>query len=134
MARKRKRKGITMKRFVLAMILALSNSACSGGGSSSTPSAASGNVVLSPMGTAANPANEAVVKGSFVLTASEAGYNGNFTAQTIVGSCWVVPPTSEPAGFLVGQGLLCIGGGSDIEQIKVTDSAGNSTITYIRSI
>jgi hypothetical protein len=92
--------------------------------------------VLSPLGTAAAPANESIFS-PFLLTATESGYSGNFTAQTIVGTCWKVQaPTSAPAAFDVApSGLLCVGGlNGDTEQIQVTDGNGHSAITYIHSI
>lgn len=123
--------------FCMAALMA----ACGRGGKATSSSVipasgASGIIVLSPMGSAASPANESILS-SFVLTASEAGYSGNFTAQTIVGTCWVVkPPTTAVAAFVVSpSGLLCVGGfNGDTEQIKVTDGNGNSTITYIHSV
>jgi len=110
----------------------------------STPTIASP-VSLSPMGTAAAPANESILS-PFALNATESKYVGGFSAQTIVGSCWVAsemtttynqgPPPTSGANFLVSpSGLLCVGGfNGDTEQIKVTDSNGNSTTTYIHSI
>jgi hypothetical protein len=43
---------------------------------------------------------------------------------------------STPAQFIVApSGLLCIGGfNGKVDQIKVSDSNGNSTITYIRAL
>jgi len=128
-----------MKHLLFAAAASFSLASCSGGGGSSggTPSIPpSGVIVLSPNGTASSPANESIAS-PFVLTASESGYNGNFTAQTIVGNCFVVqPPTTAPAAFTVSPaGLLCVGGfNGDTEQIKVSDTLGNSAITYIHAI
>lgn len=90
-------------------------------------------IQLSPHGTAANPANQSV-KLSFTLTAIEDGYTGEFTADTIVGTCWVVqaPITTGGAWIVVPQGLTC--SRPDVEQIQVKDQKGNSAVTYIRSV
>jgi len=92
-------------------------------------------IQLSPNGTASSPANESV-KSSFTLIAVEDGYTGQFTAETIVGECWVVqaPVTTSGAWTVVPQGLTC-GNGSknDVEEIRVKDTNGNSAVTYIRS-
>jgi hypothetical protein len=90
-------------------------------------------IQLDPDGTAADPASQSV-KSSFTLTAQEDGYTGQFTAQTIVGTCWVVqaPITTGGAWVVVPEGLTC-SAKLDIEQIKVTDTKGNSAVTYIRS-
>jgi hypothetical protein len=88
------------------------------------------------LGTASSPANESI-SSSFELSASESGYHGSFSARTIVGQCWVVqPPTSGATSFDVAPtGLLCEGGlNGDTEQIQVSDSNGNSVITFIHSI
>ncbi len=109
---------------------------CGGGGGTVPNPGASGNIVLSPLGTAASPAPESIYS-SFTLTATESGYSGSFTAQTIAGTCWVVQaPTSAPATFVVkAAGSLCVGGSSGmVDQISVTDSLGHSAITYILSI
>ena len=89
-------------------------------------------VQLTPHGTATDPANESV-KSSFTLIAVEDGYTGEFTAETIVGNCWVVqaPTTTSGAFTVVPQGLTC--GTPDTEQIQVKDTNGNSAVTYIRS-
>lgn len=119
-----------MKIFLTASILALFLTACHTNDMGNN----NGLIQLSPLGTAANPAEESINE-SFTLTATESGYTGNFAAQTIVGKCWVVqPPISSPGTWTVApQGLLCIGGSkADTEQIQVKDSNGNSAITYIR--
>jgi len=93
-----------------------------------------GLIQLSPLGTAASPAEESI-NYPFTLTATESGYTGNFTAQTIVGKCFVVqPPISSPGTWSVAPvGLICTGGSkADTEQIQVKDSNGNSAITYVR--
>jgi hypothetical protein len=89
-------------------------------------------IQLTPNGTSANPAPESVSK-SFTLYAVEDGYTGQFTAQTIVGECWVVqtPVSSGGAWTVVPQGTTCNQG--NVEQIKVKDQKGNSAVTYIRS-
>lgn len=90
-------------------------------------------IQVSPSGTAASPARQSVTK-SFTLTAVEDGYTGNFTAQTIVGECWVVqsPITTGGAWTVVPQGTTCASD-LDTEQIQVKDTNGNSATTYIRS-
>ncbi len=89
-------------------------------------------VQLTPHGTAAAPANEST-KSSFTLIAVEDGYTGQFTAQTIVGTCWVVqtPITTSGAFTVVPQGLTC--GRHEVDQIQVKDTNGNSAVTFIRS-
>ena len=88
-------------------------------------------IQLSPSGTKTSPADEPI-KSSFTLTAVEDGYTGQFTADTTVGTCWVVqsPTTSGGAWVVVPQGTTCAQ--HDVEQIKVTDQKGNSAVTYIR--
>ena len=90
-------------------------------------------IQLSPSGTATNPAKQSI-QSSFTLTAEEDGYTGQFTAQTIVGTCWVVqaPTTTSGAWVVVPEGVTC-GTNLNVEQIKVTDQKGNSAVTYIRS-
>jgi hypothetical protein len=89
-------------------------------------------IQLSPKGTATNPASESITA-SFILTAIENGYTGQFTAQTIVGECWVVqaPVTTGGAWTVVPQGLTC-SSNRDTEQIQVKDTNGHSAVTYIR--
>jgi hypothetical protein len=88
-------------------------------------------IQLSPHGTATDPARQSVAH-SFILTAVEDGYTGEFTAQTIVGECWVVqtPVTTGGAWTVVPQGTTCAH--LDTEQIQVKDTNGNSAVTYIR--
>ena len=88
-------------------------------------------IQLSPNGSAASPAQESIAS-SFTLTAVEDGYTGEFTAQTVVGTCWVVqsPVTSGGAWVVVPQGNTCAQ--LDTEKIQVTDQKGNSAVTYIR--
>ena len=87
---------------------------------------------ITPNGTASSPAAESI-KSSFTLIAVEDGYTGLFTAQTIVGKCWVVqtPITTSGAWIVVPQGLTC--SKLDTEQIQVKDTNGRSAVTYIRS-
>jgi hypothetical protein len=87
---------------------------------------------LSPSGTSTSPASVSI-KSSFTLTAQEDGYTGLFTAQTIVGKCWVVqaPITTGGAWTVVPEGLTC--SDRDTEEILVKDTNGNSATTYIRS-
>jgi hypothetical protein len=87
---------------------------------------------ITPNGTASNPAAESI-KQSFTLIAVEDGYTGLFTAETIVGKCWVVqsPITTTGAWTVVPQGLTC--SKLDTEQIQVKDTNGHSAVTYIRS-
>jgi hypothetical protein len=91
-------------------------------------------IQLNPSGTATNPARQSIAS-SFTLTAEEDGYTGQFTAQTIVGKCWVVqaPVTTSGAWTVVPEGTTC-STRLDTEQIQVKDSKGNSAVTYIRSI
>jgi hypothetical protein len=88
-------------------------------------------VQITPNGTKTSPANEPI-KSSFTLSAVEDGYTGQFTADTIVGTCWVVqsPVTSGGAWTVVPQGTTC--DQHDVEQIQVKDTNGNSAVTYIR--
>lgn len=90
-------------------------------------------IQLSPSGTAAKPAPEPATS-SFTLTAVEDGYTGQFTADTIVGTCWVVqaPITTGGAWTVVPQGLTC--GQHETDEIQVKDQKGNSATTYIRSV
>jgi hypothetical protein len=67
----------------LAVAIALGLVSC-------TPNYYTPNVIkITPNGTEASPAGESI-KSSFTLIAVEDGYTGQFTAQTIVGECWVV--------------------------------------------
>lgn len=88
---------------------------------------------LTPNGTSAKPAEESIAR-SFTLLAVEDGYTGEFTAQTIVGTCWVVqaPVTTGGAWTVVPQGSTC--SHLDTEQIQVKDTNGHSAVTYIRSV
>jgi hypothetical protein len=90
-------------------------------------------IQLTPNGTAANPAGRPITS-SFTLIAQEDGYTGQFTAETIVGKCWVVqaPVTTSGAWTVVPQGLTCSKLGT--EQIRVRDTNGHSAVTYIRSL
>jgi hypothetical protein len=100
---------------------------------SCTPTYYVPNVIrLTPNGTVSSPAGESI-KSSFTLIALEDGYTGQFTAQTIVGECWVVqtPITTSGAWTVVPQGLTC--SKLDTEQIQVKDTNGHSAVTYIRS-
>jgi len=91
-------------------------------------------IQLSPNGTASNPVKQSVTS-SFTLTAVEDGYTGQFTAQTIVGECWVVqsPVTSGGAWTVVPQGSTC-NSNHDVEKIQVKDTNGHSADTYIQSV
>ena len=88
---------------------------------------------LTPNGTASAPAGESI-KSSFTLIAVEDGYTGLFTADTTVGTCWVVqsPVTTSGAWTVVPQGLTC--SKLDTEQIRVQDTNGHTAVTYIRSL
>ncbi|MGA8796217.1 MAG: hypothetical protein WB526_04020 [Candidatus Cybelea sp.] len=100
---------------------------------SCTPNYYMPNVIrITPNGTASSPAEQSI-KSSFSLIAVEDGYTGLFTAQTIVGECWVVqtPITTSGAWTVVPQGLTC--SKLDTEQIQVKDTNGHSAVTYIRS-
>ncbi len=115
------------RNLVLAVAIALGLAAC-------THNNYMPNVIqLTPNGTAAAPTGESI-KSSFTLIAVEDGYTGNFTADTIVGECWVVqaPVTTSGAWTVVPQGSTC--GKPDVEQIQVKDTNGNSATTYIRSM
>jgi hypothetical protein len=89
-------------------------------------------IQLSPSGTASNPAKESI-SSSFTLTAVEDGYTGEFTAQTVVGTCWIVqaPITAGGAWTVVPQGSTC--GNRETDKILVKDQKGNSAVTYIAS-
>jgi hypothetical protein len=88
-------------------------------------------IQLSPSGTSASPAAEPITR-SFTLIAVEDGYTGEFTAQTIAGTCWVVqtPVTTSGAWTVVPQGESC--GRNETNEIKVKDQKGNSAVTYVR--
>jgi hypothetical protein len=90
-------------------------------------------IQLTPNGTKAQPAQQSIAK-SFTLIAVEDGYTGEFTAQTIVGACWVVqsPVTTAGAWTVVPQGSTC--SRLDTEEIQVKDTNGHSAVTYIRSV
>ena len=116
-----------LRRCLLAGVAAASLAAC-------THNDYMPNVIqLTPDGTATNPVPEPVTQ-SFTLIAVEDGYTGNFTAQTVVGKCWVVqsPVTTGGAWTVVPQGLTC--NQDDVEQIKVTDTNGHAAVTYIHSV
>lgn len=89
-------------------------------------------IQLTPSGSASSPASESI-KSSFTLIAVEDGYTGEFTAETIDGTCWVIqaPVTSGGAWTVVPQGTSCAK--QSVEKILVKDSKGNSATTYIRS-
>ena len=111
---------------VLVIAIALGVVSC-------TPNYYMPNVIqITPNGTASSPAEQSI-KSSFSLIAVEDGYTGLFTAQTIVGECWVVqtPITTSGAWTVVPQGLTC--SKLDTEQIQVKDTNGHSAVTYIRS-
>jgi len=139
---------------IVALVIgALSLAACGGGAGSSAalPSSPagpaggtpSGLIVLNPNSKVANPAIESI-SSSFVLTASETGYSGLFTAKNIawsIGPCWVVQTSTSSGTFTIAPtGSICVsndlptanGTYPDIEQIQVSDSLGHSTIAYIR--
>lgn len=87
---------------------------------------------ITPSGTSGNPAPESIAR-SFTLTAVEDGYTGPFTADTVIGTCWVVqaPITTGGAWTVVPQGTTC--SKLDTEKIQVKDQKGNVAVTYIRS-
>lgn len=87
---------------------------------------------ISPSGTSASPAPESIAR-SFTLTAVEDGYTGGFTADTVIGTCWVVqaPITTGGAWTVLPQGTTC--SKLDTEKIQVKDQKGNTAATYIRS-
>lgn len=89
-------------------------------------------IQLTPNGTAGSPASESI-KSSFTLIAVEDGYTGQFTAETITGTCWVVqaPVMTTGAWTVVPQGVTC--SKLDTEKIQVKDTNGNSAVTYIKS-
>lgn len=88
-------------------------------------------VQLTPHGTQANPAPEPI-SSPFTLIAVEDGYTGQFTADNVHGTCWVVqvPVTSSGAWTIVPQGKTCEK--HDVEELVVKDTNGNSASTYIR--
>jgi hypothetical protein len=88
-------------------------------------------IQLSPHGTQTSPASESSTK-PFTLTAVEDGYTGEFTADTIEGTCWVVqtPVTSGGAWTVVPQGSGC--GAGQVNEIRVTDQKSNSATTFIK--
>lgn len=88
-------------------------------------------IQLSPSGTQANPASVPLTK-PFTLTAVEDGYTGQFTADVIKGTCWVVqtPVSSGGAWTVVPQGSGC--GSTVANEIQVTDQKGNSATTFVK--
>lgn len=88
-------------------------------------------IQLTPSGTQSSPAVEPLDK-PFTLFAVEDGYTGDFTADTIKGTCWVVqtPVTTGGAWTVVPQGTGC--GKGEADEIKVTDQKGNSATTFIK--
>ena len=118
---------MTFRRPLLAVALAIAPAACTH--NDFTPNV----IQLSPSGTQASPAKQSIQK-SFTLIAVEDGYTSQFTADTVVGTCWVVqsPVTTSGAWTVVPEGTTC--DKLDTEKIKVTDEKGNSAVTYIRSV
>jgi hypothetical protein len=116
-----------VRRLFLAVTIACGSSACTH--NNFTPNV----IQLNPHGTATSPANESITS-SFTLTAVEDGYTGLFTAQTIVGTCWVVQtPTTTSGAFTVApEGLTCAK--HEVDKIQVKDAKGNSATTYINSV
>ncbi|MGA8099988.1 MAG: hypothetical protein WB810_15140 [Candidatus Cybelea sp.] len=88
-------------------------------------------IQLNPNGTATNPAKQSIAS-SFTLMAVEDGYTGQFTAETVAGTCWVVqtPVSTNGAWIVVPQGLSC--SKHETDRIQVKDTNGNSAVTYIR--
>lgn len=88
-------------------------------------------IQLTPSGTQSSPATESTVK-SFTLMAVEDGYTGQFTADTVQGTCWVVqtPVTSGGAWTVTPEGSTC--GNGQADEIRVTDQKGNSATTFIK--
>lgn len=116
-----------VRSVLLAVIVAFGLAAC-------TASYYVPNVIrLDPNGTATNPVSKSI-ESSFTLTAVEDGYTGQFTAETIVGECWVVqtPISTSGAWTVVPQGATC--SKLDTEKIQVRDTNGHSAVTYIRSV
>lgn len=114
------------RRLVLSAVLALGLAAC-------THSNYMLNVIrITPSGSSSDPAPQSITR-SFTLTAVEDGYSGAFTADTVVGTCWVVqaPITTGGAWTVVPQGTTC--SKLDTEKIEVKDQKGNAAATYIRS-
>ena len=64
---------------------------------STTLPAASAVIVLSPSGTSANPADEGC--NQFIITASEAGYSGNFTISKGAGTNYSLRRRPRMPGF-----------------------------------
>jgi hypothetical protein len=91
-------------------------------------------IQVSPHGTASSPASQSIQK-QFTLIAVEDGYTGQFTADTVKGTCWVVqaPVKTTGAWIVVPQGSTCASD-LDVETILVKDTNGNSAKTYIRSV
>jgi hypothetical protein len=88
-------------------------------------------IQLSPSGTPSSPASVSLTQ-PFTLTAVEDGYTGQFTADVVKGTCWVVqtPVTSGGAWTVVPQGTGC--GAGLANEIQVTDQKGNSATTYVK--
>jgi hypothetical protein len=128
-ARGPRNKDSGVRRILLGLAIVLGLGGCS------TNSYYMPNVIqLSPHGTPTNPADQSIEK-SFTLSAIEDGYTGEFTADTIVGQCWVVqaPISTSGAWVVVPQGSTCASK-LDTEQIQVKDTNGHSAVTYIHSV
>jgi hypothetical protein len=113
--------------FAIASVL----TACSGSGTGA--GGGSGSIQLTPNGTAAKPYYESIST-PFLLSATDSGYAGNYTAVKISGQCFKVePPATSPGYWTVAPGGgLCIGGNQgDVEEFQVTDAQGRSAVTYI---
>ncbi len=115
------------RRLVAAAAVAASLVACTR--SNYTPNV----IQLTPNGTASSPASQSIAK-QFTLIAVEDGYTGQFTADTVIGTCWVVraPVKTTGAWIVVPQGSTC-STDLDVEKIVVKDLKGNAASTYIRS-
>jgi hypothetical protein len=126
-----------MLKKALAFVILVVATGCGGG--SAGPGGAGGSsglILLSPNGTASKPIDESISE-PFILSATEAGYSGNFTARKVSGECFKVQPPAVSSGYwtIAPDGLYCIGGSKgDTEEFQVTDSYGHSAITYIHTI
>lgn len=97
---------------------------------SPTPAGGVGSIVLLPMGTATSPAYEGCY--SFAITASEAGYFGDFTISVSGTGFTVQQQTTDSGSWVASPALLCVSGSES--RFVVTDTLGHSASTYASTL
>lgn len=120
-------------RSTFLVILVAASTSCSGSGTGAGGGNGSAVIQITPYGTASKPFYESIST-PFLLSATESGYSGSFTAVKISGQCFKVQPPATSPGYwtLEPDGGLCIGGShGDTEEFEVTDGNGHSAVTYI---